>query len=135
MVRLLGPSEIVPSSQEEGADPDAEDEPQQAEDGVAVAARQTQRRPPGASEKHQRPDHGESAEDKPDDRRGTETGPEFLEQVCGNQRPEDETDDFGTDVLHHIGPVKAEGAGDVPLEAGHADPHVAGISPFLQKRR
>ena len=43
--------------------------PKQAKDRVAVAAGQTQRRPPGASEKHKSPDHRESAEDKPDDRR------------------------------------------------------------------
>ena len=132
MVRLLGPSEIVSPFQEKGADPDADDQAQQAKDGVAVAAGETQRRPPGAPQKHQRPDHGKDTEDKPDDRRGAQTGTVFLEQVGGHQRPEDKTDDFGANVLHHIGPVKAEGAGDVPFEAGHADPHVAGIPHFCK---
>jgi hypothetical protein len=43
-------------------------------------------------------------------------------------------DDLPPKLLHHVGPVQPKGARDVPLETGHADPHVAGIPPILKER-
>ncbi len=130
----LGASEIVPPFQEQRPDPDAEAKAQQTENGIAVAACQTERRPPGASQKNERPDHGENAEYKADDRRGAESGAELPEEGGRRQGTENKSHDLGTDILHQIGPVQAKGAGDVPLEAGDADPHIAGIAHFLKQR-
>ena len=106
----------------------------QPQDGVPVTARKTQEGPPGAPKKDQGPDHGKGPKDEPNNGRRADPGPKLLEDVGGNQRSQDKADDLRPHVLDHRRPVQSEGARDVPLEAGHADPHVAGIAPFLKER-
>ena len=94
----------------------------------------SQQRPPGAAKKHQRADHGENAQNEPHDRRRAGPGPEFFEQISGDQRPQDEPDDLGPHILHHGGPMQPQCARDVAIEAGHTNPHVGRVAPFLQQR-
>jgi hypothetical protein len=109
--------------------------PNQAEHGVAVAAGQAQEGPPGAAQENQGPDHGDHPQDEPHDGGGAGPSPEFFKRESGNHGPQNEAQDLRPQVLHHRGPVDADGPGDVPLEAGHANAHVAGVAPLLEQGR
>jgi hypothetical protein len=133
-VGALGATQIVAVFEKKRTDPDAEGQAQQSQDGIAVAAGQPQHRPPRTSQKDQCPDHGKGAQNEADNGRRTHPGPEFLEQIGGNHRTDDEPDDLRTDVLDHAGPVQTQCTGHVAFETGHTDAHIPGVSQVLQQR-
>ncbi len=114
--------------------PDAHDETGQAQDGVEVAAGQPEQGAPGAAEEDQGSDHGEHAEHETDDGCGTGPGTEVLGRQGSRQGAQDEADDFRAHVLDHSRPVQADGAGDVPLEAGPTQmPMLAGLPRYCRR--
>ena len=128
-VGLLAATQAVAGLEELHADGDAHRQAGQAEDGVQVAAGQAQERAPGAAQEGQRADHGEHAQHEAHDGRRAGARPELAESERRDHGAEHETDDLRADVLHDGGAVQAQRAGDVALEAGHADAHVGRDCP------
>ncbi|OQC27780.1 MAG: hypothetical protein BWX71_01193 [Deltaproteobacteria bacterium ADurb.Bin072] len=134
-VGLFGAAQVIARFEEKCADPDPEGETEDPQDCIQVAAGEPEQCPPGTAQEYQGTDHGEHPEHEPHDGCGAGPGTELLKQQCGHQGAQDEPDDLGTHVLHHLGPVEPQGAGDVTFEACHADAHVAWVAQLLQQWR
>ena len=53
---------------------------------------------------------------------------QLLRSESGAEGAQHEADDLRPDVLHLPGAVEADGARDIPQEAGNAEAHVAGVA-------
>ena len=118
--------------EKERPEPDPRGQTGKAEDGVSVAAGETEYRAPRASEEHQCAHGGYHAEDKTDDGCGTPARFEFPRGDGGGQRAEHQPHDFRAQVLDDGRAVQAKPSGHIALEARYADPHVCRVAELLQ---
>ena len=139
----MGPPEAEAPGQELDADENPDDEARQAHQGVAVPAADADDHPQGAPQEHQRPDHHEHRDDKPQHGGGTALGPELLPREGDGRGPKDQPDDLRADVLDdarpHLRvearPLEVQRPGDVPQEAGDAEAHVVRVAQIRQQHR
>ena len=110
------------------ADGNADGQPGQAQQGIQIAARQPQQRPPRAAQKRERADHGKDAEEKARKRRGTGSRFKFLKQQRGEHRPQHKPDDFRPNVLRDRRPVQPQRSSNIALKTGHANAHILRIA-------
>jgi hypothetical protein len=127
------PAQGVARFEKPGPDVDAKHQTQKTEDGVSIPTGQAEHGPPGTAQKDQGPDHGEHAQDKADNRRRSCPGAKIFKAQSGDQGPKNKANDLWTHVLHNPCPVHTHSPGDIPLKAGHADSHVARITPLLEQ--
>ncbi len=114
--------------QEDDAHEDAAQEAEEASHGRQVAAAEAQDHPQGAAQEDQGAHHHHKAQQEAHGGRGAGPGPEFLGGQSRAEGAQHETDDLRPDVLHLPGAVEADGARNVPQEAGDAEAHVAGVA-------
>ena len=119
--------------QEEHAGQNAAHKAQQAKQGVQIAARQPENHAEGTAQKCQTAYHDEKAQNKPGQRRGAALGRPFLFQAGHQEAAQNQTDNFGPDVLDDGGGVQLQTAGGVPQEAGNAEAHIGGIAEQHQQ--
>ena len=82
---------------------------------------------PGTTQEDQRADHRAHPEDEPHDRGRSGAGAELPEHQRRQKRPRQNAGNLGTQVLHQARPMESQRAGNITAEAGHANPHVAGL--------
>ena len=129
----VGPLQGVAALQEEHTGQNADGEAQQAQQGVEVAAGQTQDHAERAAEEHQAADHHEEAQHEAGDGGAAALGGELLAAQGHQEAAQHQTYDLRPDILHGGGAVQAKTAGDIPQEAGNAEAHVGGIAEVDQQ--
>ena len=130
----IGALQGVAPLQEEHTGQDAQHKAQQAQQGVQVAARQTQDHAEGAAQEHQAAHHHEEAQHKSGDGCAAALGGELLLAQGHDEAAQHQADDLRPDVLHGGGTVQAQTAGGIPQEAGDAEAHIGGIAEKDQQR-
>ena len=118
--------------QEDDADQDTGDEAQQTDNGVQIAAGDTQSHTQGAAQEDQSAHHDAEAQHKTGQGRRTAAGGEVLLDQSDDKGANHQTDDLGTDVLDDSSTVHTDTAGDVTDEAGDAEAHVLGVAQHHQ---
>ena len=121
--------------QEQGAHEDADDEANEAQDGVSVAAAQADDHPQGAAQEHEGAHHDAEAQHEPGHGGGAAPHLEFLACQGHDHGAQHQANDLGPDVLHNGGPVHPHAAGDVPQEAGDTEAHVYRVAQSNQHHR
>ena len=129
----VGALQGVAALQEEHAGQDAQSEAQQAQQGVEVAAGQTQDHTEGAAQEHQAADHHKEAQHKAGDGSAAALGGELLAAQGHDKAAQHQAHDLGADVLHGGGTVQAQTAGGITQEAGYAEAHVGGVAEVDQQ--
>ena len=119
--------------EEQGADEDADNEADQTNDGVQVAAADTDHHTQRAAQEHQGADHNEHTQYKAQGRGGTAAAFEFLKAKSSDEGTQYNADDLGADVLDHACGVQAQGTGGIPQEARNTEAHVAGVAQRSQQ--
>ena len=120
-------------AEEERADAHADDQTGQTEKRVGVPAGEPHDDAPRAAQKDQRADGRHHAQQQADDGRGAAARPVFAAKQGRAQRAQHHAEDLRPQVLDDGRAVQADGPGDVAVEAGDADAHVAGIAHALQQ--
>ena len=128
---------VVPLKREALADEDRakEDtggEAGQTDNGVQIAASQTQHHAQRAAEKGQRADHDECAEHKAERGRRTGSGFPFLRGQRHQEAAEHKTDDLRADILDLGSRMQTHSACDVALKARDAEAHVGRVAERRQ---
>ena len=140
---LVGTAEAESLLQEHDADEDADNKAHQTNNGIEVAAADTDDHAQGAAQEHQGADHHEHSDNKAGHGGGAALGTELLADHGDDGGAQHQADDLGTDVLHDAGaylgvkagPLEIQGAGDVPQEAGDAEAHVGRVTEGGQQHR
>ena len=114
--------------QEDDANQDAAQEAQKASNRRQITAAEPQDHPQGAAQEDQGAHHHHKAQQEAHGGGGAGTGTELLRGESGAEGAQHEADDLRPDVLHLPGAVEADGARDIPQEAGNAEAHVAGVA-------
>ena len=114
-------------------DEDADNEADQTNDGVQVAAADTDHHTQRAAQEHQGTDHNEHTQYKAQGRGGTAAAFEFLKAKSSDEGAQYNADDLGADVLDHACGVQAQGTGGIPQEARNTEAHVAGVAQRSQQ--
>ena len=121
--------------QEQSAHKNADDEADEAQDGVSVTAAQADDHPQGAAQEHEGAHHHAEAQHEPGDGGGATPHFELLARQGHDHGAQHQTDDLGADVLNNGGPVHPHAAGDVTQEAGDTEAHVHRVAQGNQHHR
>ena len=130
----IGALQGIAPLQEEHTGQNTQRKAQQTQQGVQVAACQTQDHAEGAAQEHQAAHHHEEAQHKPGDRSAAALGGELLLDKRHAEAAQHQTDDLGPDVLYGGGTVQTQTTSGIPQEAGNAEAHVGGIAEKDQQR-
>ena len=130
---LIGALQGEAFVKEEDTAQDAAGKSDQTDNGVEVAAADTQNHAQRAAEEGQRADHDESAQKEAGDRSRTALRRKLLADQRHSQRASDKADDFGTEILYSTGGMQLGSSGDVAQKAGDAEAHVFRVAEQNQR--
>ena len=129
---LIGPAEGEAILEEKRTEQDAEDEADQTDDGVQVAAADADNHAQRAAEEDQRADHNSRAEGEAEDGRTAALRLKLLADKGHEHRADNDTDDLGTEVLYNARLMQLGCAGDVAQEASDTEAHIFGVAKRSQ---
>ena len=119
--------------QRDRADYNTDNESEETDDRVQVAAADTDHHAERAAEEYQRADHDQCAEHETGERGRTALRLPFFRDECHDHGTDHQTDDFRTVVLNDTRTVESHRTADIAKEAGDTEAHVLRVSELGQQ--